>query len=173
MRPIECRSEARVSGSSFELDIEPLDAVIEQLPRGDGVPLRFVRIRRLEQSDEKRRDALRAVALSGDSARLYGHRQDEGDQSCNGRGADRDTKAMPSGEFGEAICRAWRTGEHGQVLQMTTQVSCEIRDCPVAPRPILLERLHRDPVEISAQLADQPRLVRSPIVCHCRSRWSE
>src|SRR4249920_2625653 len=64
---------------------------------------------------------------------------------------------MATYELADAIHRSRWTGEDGKIVKMTTQVGGEIRDGAVATSAVLLQRLHRDPVEVSMKLTPNSR----------------
>jgi hypothetical protein len=64
---------------------------------------------------------------------------------------------MPADELADAVGRRRRSGEHRLVVQVPLQIGGKVRGRSVAARPILLQRLHRDPVEIAFQLVRELR----------------
>src|SRR5207302_2475428 len=62
---------------------------------------------------------------------------------------------MPAHELPGAIHRAWRPCQHRLILEVSLEVGCQIRRGTIPSRPILLQRLHRYPVQFATQMPFQ------------------
>ena len=113
------------------------------------------------------------VALERDTTRLDSRCRRERDEHRDERRCRRDADAMPPNELADAIPRARRACENRLVVEMAPEIRREIRDRSVPARPILLERLHRDPVEITSQPAGQLVRIGSPARSHLRGRGAK
>ena len=60
-----------------------------------------------------------------------------------------DPQPVPTDELPGPVPHAGRTRHHRLVAEVTLDVRGELRRRAVAPGPVLLQRLHRDPVEIT------------------------
>ena len=138
-------------------------AFVQNLACSECVATGLARVRYFEQPNQKIRHSRRGlrfvvgpVALARNSSGLNCHRRRESHQQyaeyCDGGNAC----AVAAHKFADAVLHAWRTGENGNVVEMTTQVRRQVRDRAVPAHAVLLDRLHRDPVEVTLQLSGQP-----------------
>jgi hypothetical protein len=67
--------------------------------------------------------------------------------------------AVPAHQLADAVRAAGRARQHGLVGQVAPHVLRQLVRRDVAALPVLLDRLHDDPVEVAAHLA-RPRVVR-------------
>jgi len=104
--------------------------------------------------------------LLGFATRRFGsekeHRTDNqtGDEHQEQPGAGRHRALVLPHEPAGAIADAWRPRDDHVVLEMTHDVGCELGRRRVSTRPVLLERFHRDPIQVAAQKAIQRSHVR-------------
>ena len=59
---------------------------------------------------------------------------------------------------------ARRAGDDRLMVEEPVDVRFELRGGAVAPRPVLLQRLHHDPVEVAADLPQEGRRFRPPVL---------
>ncbi len=111
----------------------------------------------------------RFVALADGLATLRSLSQPEHRRHCNTRQQHDECcrnaayeHTVPPHELRRAIGRRRRTCQHRLARQVPLDVRRQLRRRAVAPRPVLLQRLHRDPVEITRELTSQGRSVRLP-----------
>ena len=68
---------------------------------------------------------------------------------------------MTPDELAQAVRRARRPRDDGEMVHVAAQVGGELRGRPISPRAVFFERTHRDPVEITSQLARHAGNVRT------------
>ena len=91
-----------------------------------------------------------SVALDRDTPGLEGEPEDRGDHQSHQGGRERDADPVPADEFVSAIEHTRRAGQDGFDSQMATDVLGQLPRRGVASRPVLVQRLHDDPIEVSA-----------------------
>ena len=152
--------ERRADPQAVEL-LRPLG---QNLASGQRRAPGLARIGHLEEAHEEirhlrgsRRLLTGEVTRARDTTRLHGHDAREHHQQQDEPPSDGDARVVAADKLADAVRRARWTGEDGDIVEMTTQVRRQIRHGAVTARAVLLERLHRDPIEIASQLASQPR----------------
>ena len=100
------------------------------------------------------------VALAGDLPGLnpLPHREPYEDQGHNR--SDGQADSVPPGKPAHAVESARGTGQHRFMLQVPADISRQVRRRAVAAGAVLLQRPHRDPVEITRQLSLQGPQIR-------------
>jgi hypothetical protein len=144
---------------------DALAAGVEDLARGDRVAARLVGIGDLEQPDQEARHLPRGLGfharapLGVDGADHAGGRAGDPEQDGGQRhGACRDTGAVAAHELPHAIACRRRPGIDRLVLQVPPYIVGQGAGRGIATLAVLLERHHRDPVEVAAERAHhQPR----------------
>ena len=113
------------------------------------------------------------------------HRGDPGEQECDGHGSD-DDRARTGGdsdggpdehdhyrdpersvalrELRQSIHQTRRSGDHGLVVEMALEVRRHGGRALVATGGVLLERLHRDPVEVTTEAPPQRANIAGAVV---------
>ena len=144
-----------------ELRVEPLTAQIEELARAD---LLSFRRSGSDASNRLTRKAAVAAAIAflrdrdrarRNAARLNRHRDAKGGEEQQARRGDGDTARDAAGRTFAPIGDTRRPRTTGSSARCRLQIGSELGRRRIAPRPVLLHRLERDPVEIAPQLPRQ------------------
>jgi hypothetical protein len=175
---VHATDRLRERGLGARLPAQRLDllrALVEDLAGGDRVAARLARIRDLEEADEefgdlpgRRRLLAGAIPLARDPRRLDGRHHRERDEQHQQARRDAHADPMPPHELACAVGRARRPGADRLVAEIPAEIVGELGRGPVAPSAVLVERLHRDPVEVAAKLGRQPAGGRAPAACGVR-----
>src|SRR5438046_8942116 len=87
--------------------------------------------------------------------RLPGAHQDSQHQRRGYHGPGAERQLVPPNQFLEPINIARRTGPDRLLVQMPLEVPGQTVDGLISARPVLLEALHHDPVQVTAHGTDQ------------------
>jgi hypothetical protein len=104
-------------------------------------------------------DRLRAGSLLAGLDQAHGRQRQADDEGGRDERGRRDAQAMPLDELAEPVQHARGPGHHGLAREIPLDVGGELAGRLVAPRAVLLHRLHHDPVEVAAhEAAERPGL---------------
>jgi hypothetical protein len=132
-------------------------------------PSRLAGVRELEEPEEEirhltgglrlvvgsRRFLRGAISFTRDASSLFSHRHRKGHDQHEHRGRGRHPESVPARKLRGAVPSARRSGHDGFVAQVPPNVSGHSDRRLVPSGPVLLERLHRDPVQVPAKLAHE------------------
>jgi hypothetical protein len=146
-------------GLVLELPVEAPCAPVENVPHRHGRPEVAPGVEVLEDPHQELRDLTRVLGLPLRSEQPdagAGNRHHESDDDhCGGR----HPHPVPPHELPYPVCRARGAGQDRLVAQVPLEVRPQLRRGAVASGAVLLQRLHRDPVQIAPQDPGQGREV--------------